>query len=196
MHAVPLRALVTHCLGADQPPLLHLVGLSILGGGGAGARDALEDYVAFNFVHFEYFNRPFAVAASLHAEHQALLDAVLAPAYGRRHGERLSRLIQLSFLRDVAQPDLTCVACNALRPPNPWVCAQLQRLRRASPHEDVRAFAGSLHDDFCEVATTGKLGPRGEGESVANKAHMEQLLRELAAADGAAATDALAFRLN
>ena len=102
LHAVPLRELVTHCLSSPQHCLLHLVGLSILGGATAGARELHDDPNALNFAHYEYFGRPFAVAASLHQEHQPLLDELLLPSYAQRYGKEMGTLVQKSFIRDVS----------------------------------------------------------------------------------------------
>ena len=144
-----------------------------------------QDPTALHFAHFEYFGRPFAVAADLHAEHQSLLDDLLEPAYAQRYGEKLGRLVQKSFLRDVCQPDLACVACNALRPPNPWVTGWLNRLRMRSPFDDVRELAGAVHSHYYSVAKTGKLTTDGEGgERVASEAHMKVLLEELMKSGG------------
>ena len=73
LHSVTLRDLITHCLSSPQHALLHLVGLSILGNATAGARQLHDDPNSLNFGQYEYFGRPFAVAASLHDEHKSLL---------------------------------------------------------------------------------------------------------------------------
>ena len=177
LHSVSLRELVTHCLSSPQHPLLHLTGLSILGGATAGARLLLEDPTALNFAHFEYFGRPFAVAAELFEEHQPLIDDLIEPGYAQRYGKDYGRLAQKSFLRDVAQPDLACVACNELRPHNPWVTDRLKRLNQYSQFEDVREMANAIHQHYYSVCKSGKLN--ANGEEVANKDHMEALMKDL-----------------
>jgi len=177
LHAVSLKDLITHCLSSPQHPLLHLVGLSILGGATAGARELIEDVTALSFAHFEYFGRPFAVAASLHEEHQPLLDDLIEPAYARRYGETYAKLVQKAFLREVVQPDLACVACNELRAPNMWLTNRLKRLHQYSQWEDVRSMANTIHQHYYSVAKSGKLN--ANGEEVANKDHMEMLYKDL-----------------
>jgi hypothetical protein len=177
LHSVPLKELISHCLSSPQHALMHLSGLSMLGGATAGARELLEDPLALNFAHFEYFGRPFAVAASLHEEHQPLIDDLLDPKYTQRYGERFGRLVQKSFLRDVAQPDLACVVCSALRAPNVWVVGWLNRLHRSSQFEDVRDMAGAIHSHYCSVCRSGKIN--SNGEAVASEEHAQILLDEL-----------------
>ena len=177
LHAVPLKDLITHCLSSPQHPLLHLVGLSILGGATAGARSLRDDVTALNFAHFEYFGRPFAVAADLHAEHQPLIDDLIEPAYAQRYGGVYGRLAQKSFLRDVVQPDLACVCCNELRAPNLWVTDRLKRLYQHSQFDDVREMANTIHSHYYSVAKSGKLN--SQGEEVASKEHMKLLLDDL-----------------
>jgi hypothetical protein len=177
LHAMPLKELITHCLSSPQHPLLHLCGLSILGGATAGARKQLEDPLAVHFAHFEYFGRPFAVAAELHAEHKPLIDDLLEPQYAQRYGQQMATLVQKSFLRDVVQPDLACVACNELRAPDSWVTRHLKRLFQFSPHEDVRSLANAIHQHYYSVAKTGRLNE--QGEKVASEKHMQMLYDDL-----------------
>ena len=169
------RPLIT-CL-LPQHPILHLCGLSILGGATAGARKLIEDPLAVNFAHFEYFGRPFAVAAELHPEHKDLLDDFLEPQYAQRYGRQVAALVQKSFLRDVVQPDLACVACNELRPPDAWVTRHLKRLYQSSPFDDVRQMANAIHSHFYSIAKTGRLNE--SGEKVASEKHMQMLYDEL-----------------
>ena len=176
LHSVPLKELITHCLSSPQHPVLHLVGLSILGGASAGARALIEDATALNFAHFEYFGRPFATACALHPEHQPLMDDLIEPAYAQRYGKVYGRLAQKSFLRDVVQPDLACVCCNELRAPNLWVTQWLKRLRHHSPFDDVREMAETIHSHFHAIAKSGKLTPN---EEVASKKHMKLLADDL-----------------
>ena len=79
--------------------------------------------------------------------------------------------------RDVASPDLACVACNELRPHNPWVTDRLKRLNQYSQFEDVREMANAIHQHYYSVAKSGKLN--ASGEEVANKEHMEALMKDL-----------------
>ena len=177
LHAIALKDLITHCLSSPQHPILHLCGLSILGGATAGARKLIEDPLAVNFAHFEYFGRPFAVAAELHPEHKDLLDDFLEPQYAQRYGRQVAALVQKSFLRDVVQPDLACVACNELRPPDAWVTRHLKRLYQSSPFDDVRQMANAIHSHFYSIAKTGRLNE--SGEKVASEKHMQMLYDEL-----------------
>jgi len=177
LHAVSLRDLVTHCLSSPQHPLLHLVGLSILGCATAGARELREDPLALQYAHFEYFGRPFAVAADLHKEHMELMDDLIEPKYAQRYGRPFGELVQMSFIRDVVQIDLACVACNHLREPNLWVTNRLKRLKHYSQFEQVRGYADAVHQHFYSVAKTGKLNEHGE--AVANEKHMKELMDEL-----------------
>ena len=57
-----------------------------------------------------------------------LIDELIEPAYAQKYGTTFAKLCQKSFLRDVVQPDLACVACNELRAPNMWVTNRLKRL--------------------------------------------------------------------
>jgi len=177
LHAVSLADLITHCLSSPQHPLMHLVGLSILGGATAGARSLREDPLALQYAHFEYFGRPFAVAADLHHEHMELIDDLISPRYAQRYGRTMGELVQKSFLRDVVQADLACVACNALREPNLWVTNRLKRLHQHSQFEDVRDLANAIHQHFYSVAKSGRLN--ANGEAVANEKHMKELMDEL-----------------
>jgi hypothetical protein len=176
LHSVPLRELITHCLSSPQHALLHLVGLSILGNATAGARELHDDPNSLNFAHYEYFGRPFAVAASLWSEHQPLLEELLQPSYAQRYGKDYGALVQKSFIRHVVLPDLVCVASNALRPPNKWVTDRLKLLHQASQFEEVRNLANDVRQAFYSMAKTGK---QNEHEPVANKEHMDILYDEL-----------------
>ena len=176
LHSVTLRDLITHCLSSPQHALLHLVGLSILGNATAGARQLHDDPNSLNFGQYEYFGRPFAVAASLHDEHKSLLEDLIAPSYAQRYGKDLGALVQKSFLRHVVIPDLACVACNAQRAPDTWVTDRLKTLHQSSQFEDVRALANDIRQAFYSMAKTGM---QNEHEPVANKAHMDILYDEL-----------------
>lgn len=163
-----------HCLSSPQHALLHLTGLSILGGATAGARELIEDESALNFGHYEYFGRPFATAAALHKEHEGLIDELIQPSYAQRYGPIYGRLVQKSVLRDVVVPDLACVCSNAKRAHSPIVVAWLKRLRFDSQFEDVRALGEEVYSAFYSVAKTGRQNEHGE--PVASKEHMKDLI--------------------
>ena len=133
--------------------------------------------VSRHFAHFQYFGRPFCVAASLYPEHQEYLEDLLEPQYAQRYGHAMARLVQKSFLRDVVQPDLACVVTNALRAPNHWVTARLKRIQRDSQFDDVREIANAIHSHYYSVAKTKRLNE--QGEEVANEEHVQLLLDDL-----------------
>lgn len=172
LHAVTMEDLVSHCLGSPQHCLLHLTALSILGGTTAGARELIQDPVALNYSHFEYFGRPIAVAASLRPEHKSLLDDFVQPEYTQRYGSAMAKLVQKRVLYDVVVPDMACVACNALRAPDEWACGMLQRLR-SSQHDEVRDAANQVYHAFHQMNASGM---QTEHEEVADKKHMQQLI--------------------
>ena len=174
LHSVGLKELITHCLSSPQHALLHLTGLSILGSATAGARELLNDPQAVHYVHYEYFGRPFSVAAKLHTEHELLIDELVQPSYAQRYGPIYGRLVQTSVLRDVVVPDLACVCSNALRAHSPTVMAWLKKLRFDSQFEDVRQMGEGVYNAFYSIAKTGRQNEHGE--PVANKEHMKGLM--------------------
>ena len=141
------------------------------------ARKTFDDPLAFNFAHFEYFGRPFAVYAELHEEHKPYLDDLVQPEYAQRYGSTMGELVQKAFLRDVVQPDLACVACNELRAPSHWVNKRLKRLHQFSQFDEVRKLANAIHQHYYSIAKTGRLNE--QGEKVANEKHMEMLKDDL-----------------
>ena len=136
--SISLRQLVAWCLGPKEPPLMHLTGLSILGGASAGARDVQQDEEALACAHYEYFGRPFSTLATLWPEQLPLLACMLRPEYAQRHGAEMARHVHSRVLHDVVVNDFAAVASSECRVPQ-TVAPPLPR----APNSGAALWAGA-----------------------------------------------------